>query len=154
MLIRNHLHEPIIVNIRDKDEVVDINNVEHYTIDGIVIPAKGQVSVSIKSPYRKVVYFANVPLTKAGKLQLQFVTRDHVDVWDKSSDVAKCGQTGHNDGVSCRNSENIWLKWMLPKHMIFELYNPSTYVFALTMIGLLVTVIIIALIARPWHNKL
>lgn len=143
MLIRNHLAEPIIVNIRDK--VVDINNIEHFTIDGIVIPTKGQVRVNTSR--HNVIYFANVPMTKVGKLQMQFVNNTNdIDVWDKSSDIVKCNQTGHNDGVNCRNSENIWLKWMLPRHIIFELYNPSTYVLVLLMVGFLVVSAIAAVL--------
>ncbi len=175
MLIRNHLSEPIIVNIRDKSDVVDIDNIEHFSIDGLFIPAKGSARIKVKSPYRKIMYFANVPMTKVGKLQLQFSDRlagqsreyntnygeinsiddtqagvIRLDIWDKSSDIAKCNQTGRNDGVDCSDSENIWLKWMLPKHAIFELYNPSTYVLVLLMIGFIIAAAIYVVVMTAW----
>lgn len=135
MLIRNHLAEPVIVNIRHKDEVIDVNNKSHYSLDGIVVQPKGEITVSIDMD--DVIYFANIPMTKIAKYT-DFGSVTTIDLWGRSSDIVKCHQLKVNDDVDCSESENIWMKWNLPEHIIFRLYNPSMYFFMLLLIAVLI----------------
>jgi hypothetical protein len=143
MLIRNHLGEDLVINIYDKSEIVDINSESLYRLDGARLPAKSVLQIAVTGT--DVIYIANIAMTKIAKVQLQFVESDTIDVWDSDSDVLRCYQLGNNDGVECRETENIVLKWLLPKHIIFKLYNSATYVIIMLLISVVVIIVIVAI---------
>ena len=170
MIIRNHLREPILINVVNKDEVVDINDEDHYSLQrsavdtpltrvghttnapltrvgqrrSVIVQPKSSASVLANDD--DILYFSNMAMTKIAQLQVQFAESDIVDLWDRTSDITKCNQFGKNDGVKCRDTENIWLKWYLPKHIIFEFYNSKTYVIILMFISIMIVISAIILL--------
>lgn len=143
MIIRNHLKEPIIVNIYNQSDIANINDDVYYRLDGVRLEPKSSRDFDVRDA---VIYLANIAMTKVAKVQTQFVEGSIIDVWDRSSDVVKCRQLAFNDGVACRHTESVVMKWKLPKHIIFELYNPATYVIVLFVIAFAIILAIVAII--------
>lgn len=144
MIIRNHLHENVILNIYNKHSIVNINDIGNYRLDGLQIPARSTIVITTTDD--DILYFANISLTKLAKIQVQFIDSEVIDLWIHASDIVKCHQLSMNDGVDCKNSENIVMRWKLPEHIIFKLYNPTTYVTILLLFSLLVITLVIIVI--------
>lgn len=136
MIIRNHLRENVVLNIYNKNQVTNINDINNYRLDGIQIPARS--TSIIETTDDDILYFANIPMTKLAKVQVQFVDSEIIDLWTHASDIVKCHQLPMNDGVDCKDSENIVMKWKLPNHIIFKLYNSTTYIAVLLLFSLLI----------------
>jgi hypothetical protein len=120
MIINNNLDETVIMNIRDRSNLVDVNDLQLYDLNGTVI--KPNSSIEFYNVVDSVFYFANISRTKVANLPSDMLTSNVVNLWDHPSDIAQC-----NEDEKCRITDNVVLKSQLPSHLIWYIYNDVTY---------------------------
>ena len=154
MIIRNNLDSKIIINKYRRNELINFDDPENYSLSGLAIKPHSAVTLDVNdddilfiSNYAKTLAIhiaafaimtdaANIDAEKANFTDQKEIV---VDIWDNVSDLVRCQQNGVSNGISCKDTINILLKPKLHNLLILKLYNGFTYLILVLIIALAVS---------------
>lgn len=134
----NHLDEQIIMNVRSRDKLININDINLYDLIGISINPKS--SIEIELPTESILYFANVSGTKIVNIATDHLDSNTINVWNHESDIIQC-----NNNAECRQEDNLVMNIQLPNHIIWYIYNQTTYLLISLILAFVFVAIVIAI---------